>query len=200
VADITEGTVFGLGIAQVIDLGSFGIASSAAVGIAKANATSFAGSVSSSAVVGTAKTNASVVPVGIDADNTVLGSPQLDASFTFTGISSGVQFGDADTVATVFIIPGPVDPSNDFGTVNVIREGWLFRPPVNTYQWRLFKEYEGVSLLREDGVWSEVQHPDLERTLAAQLYLAGGRDHFVDDTTRAELIALGYTVTEELIP
>jgi hypothetical protein len=118
------------------------------------------------------------------------------------GIASGEAFGDADTLATVFIIPGPYDPTNEFGVVNVVRKGWLFRTPRTTYQWRIppFKEYEGISLLRESGVWSEVQHPDLERTLAADVYLGGGRDHFVDDTVKAELVALGYTVTEEIIP
>jgi len=53
--------------------------------------------------------------------------------------------------------------------------------------------------LKEDGVWSEVAHPDLERTRSAQIYLGGGRDHFLDDATKTELVALGYTVTEEII-
>ena len=116
-----------------------------------------------------------------------------------TGIASAEAFGDADTLATVFIIPGPYDPTNDFGNATATKKGWIFRPPVNTYQWRLFKEYEGISLLKENGVWSEVAHPDLERTRSAQKYLAGGRDHVVGDALKAELVALGYTVTEEFV-
>jgi hypothetical protein len=116
-----------------------------------------------------------------------------------TGIASAVQFGDADTLATVFIIPGPVDPSNDFGNATATKKGWVFRPPVSTYQWRLFKEYEGISLLKESGTWTEVAHPDLERTRNADLYLGGGRDHVVSTSLKTELEGLGYTVTEEIV-
>ena len=70
---------------------------------------------------------------------------------------------------------------------------------MNTYKWRLFKEYEGISLLKENGTWSEVAHPDLPRTKAAEKYLAGGRDHVVGDALKAELVALGYTVTQEVV-
>ena len=176
-----------------------GIATSEAYGSPQADASIALVGLPSTVAFGVTEAFTSMNPSGF-ASTGAVGTPSTTAAMQPTGVASGVQFGDADTVATVFIIPGPVDPSNDFGTVTVTRNGWVFRTPRTTYQWRLFKEYEGVSLLREDGVWSEVQHPDLERTLAAQLYLAGGRDHFVDDTTRAELIALGYTVTEELIP
>jgi len=199
VSDITEGTVFGLGVAQVINLDSFGVASSVVLGTARDRRFHFPASALSTGSVGSAKTLLPLSPTGVAAGGGI-GTPRLTVLMSPDGVASTEAFGDADTVATVFIIPGPVDPSNDFGTVTVTRNGWVFRTPRTTYQWRLFKDYEGVSLLREDGVWSEVQHPDLERTLAAQLYLSGGRDHFVDDTTKAELIALGYTVTEELIP
>ena len=197
--DITEGTVFGLGIAQVIDLDSYGIASGVTFGTAETVATSYPASVPSSAAVGSAKSNAAVVPVGIDADVTVVGSPQLNAFVSPTGLASALQFGDADTLATVFIIPGPVDPSNDFGNATATKKGWVFRPPVSTYQWRLFKEYEGISLLKESGTWSEVAHPDLERTRNADLYLGGGRDHVVSTSLKTELEGLGYTVTEEIV-
>jgi len=92
-----------------------------------------------------------------------------------------------------------VDPSNDFGNAVATKKGWIFRPPVNTYQWRLFKEYEGISLLKENGTWSEVAHPDLERTRNATRYLGGGRDHVVSTSLKAELEGLGYTVTEEIV-
>jgi hypothetical protein len=199
VVDITEGTVFGLGIAQTIVLDSYGIPSGVTFGTAETVATVYPSSALSVSAVGTAKTNAAVGPVGIDADATVVGSPQLNASVTFSGLSSGVQFGDVETLATVFIIPGPVDPSNDFGDAVVTKKGWIFRPPVNTYQWRLFKEYEGISLLEENGTWSEVAHPDLERTRNATRYLGGGRDHVVSTSLKTELEGLGYTVTEEIV-
>jgi len=177
-----------------------GVAAGGGIGTPALEAEMSPAGLPSSASVGTAYAFNSIFPQGIAAGSGAVGTPSTTAAMQPTGLASGVQFGDADTVATVFIIPGPVDPSNDFGTVNVIRKGWLFRPPVNTYQWRLFKEYEGISLLKEDGVWSEVAHPDLERTRTAQIYLGGGRDHFVDDATKAELISEGYTVTEEIIP
>ena len=99
----------------------------------------------------------------------------------------------------MFIVPGPFDPSNDFGTAVATKRGFIFRTPVNTYTWRLFKEYEGISLLKENGVWSEVAHPDLERTRTDERYLAGGRDHVVSTTLKAELEGLGYTVTDEVV-
>ena len=176
-----------------------GIATSEAYGSPQADASIALTGLPSTLAFGATEAFTSMNPTGF-ASTGAVGTASLTAAMQPTGVASAVQFGDADTLATVFIIPGPVDPSNDFGTVNVIRNGWLFRPPVNTYQWRLFKEYEGISLLKENGVWSEVAHPDLERTRSAQVYLAGGRDHFVDDATKAELIAEGYTVTEEIIP
>jgi hypothetical protein len=115
------------------------------------------------------------------------------------GFAEATQLGDPSTVVTLVIVPGAIDPSDGFGDATVTKKGWIFRPPRNTYQWRLFKEYEGISLLKEDGVWSEVAHPDLERTRAAQVYLAGGRDHVLGDALKAELIAEGYTVTEEFV-
>ena len=141
----------------------------------------------------------SMKPSGFDASGSGVGTQKTNAVLAPAGIASTAAFGDLDTLATVFIIPGPVDPSNDFGDAVATKKGWVFRPPVNTYQWRLFKEYEGISLLKESGVWSEVAHPDLERTRSAQKYLAGGRDHVVGDALKAELIAEGYTVTEEFV-
>lgn len=175
-----------------------GVASAVVFGTAQADATVVAVGVASPGAVGTAYAFHVLRPVGISAGST-FGTAQLNASVSLAGVASTVAFGDADTLATVFIIPGPVDPSNDFGNATATKKGWIFRPPVNTYQWRLFKEYEGISLLKESGVWSEVAHPDMERTRAAQRYLAGGRDHVVGDALKAELVALGYTVTEEFV-
>jgi len=94
-----------------------------------------------------------------------------------------------------------VDPSNDFGNPVATKYGWIFRTPRNTYQWRVppYKEYEGISLLKESGAWVEVAHPDLERTLTATKYLAGGRDHVVSDTLKADLVCAGYSVTTEIV-
>lgn len=153
----------------------------------------------SAAVVGAPTAFISMNPDGIDAGTGDVGEPRISFVMYPDGVASAAVFGDVDTLATVFIIPGPVDPSNDFGDAVVTKKGWVFRTPVNTYQWRLFKEYEGISLLKESGTWSEVAHPDLERTRAADLYLAGGRDHVVSTSLKTELEGLGYTVTEEIV-
>jgi len=153
----------------------------------------------STATVGTAVAFISMNPDGIDAGTGDLGEPRISFVMYPDGIASTAAFGDADTLATVFIIPGPIDPSNDFGDPQVTRKGWIFRPPTIQLGWRFQKRYEGVSVLKEDGVWSEISHPDLSRTLTADIYLAGGRDHIVDDDLKAELIAEGYTVTEEYV-
>lgn len=174
------------------------IAGTAAVGTAQANAKVNPTGMPSGASVGNTEAFTSMNPSGFTSAGSV-GSPSLTPVMSPTGIAGSEQFGDADTLATVFIIPGPVDPSNDFGNAVVTKKGWIFRPPVSTYQWRLFKEYEGISLLKESGVWSEVAHPDLERTRNAQKYLAGGRDHVVSTSLKAELEGLGYTVTEEIV-
>ena len=177
-----------------------GIAGSSALGtgktVVKAQPTQ---GLPSAAAFGTTTAFTSMNPSGFSATGGGLGTPSLTMVMSPDGIAPTEAFGDADTLATVFIIPGPVDPSNDFGIPVATKKGWIFRTPKNTYQWRLFKEYEGISLLKESGVWSEVAHPDLERTRAAQKYLAGGRDHVVSTSLKSELEALGYSVTEEFV-
>jgi hypothetical protein len=113
------------------------------------------------------------------------------------GVSSGVAFGDPDIVATVFVIPGPIDPSNDFGDTTILMKRLIFRPPTQTLGWGWYKRYEGVSLLKKDGVWSEVPWPTNEETQEASVYLGGGRDHAVSTALAAELVGEGYSVTEE---
>ena len=176
-----------------------GIAAPGSLGQPQVNAQVTTQGVPSGSGVGTPTAFTSMNPTGFSATGGGLGTPSVVMVMAPTGIASAEAFGDADTLATVFIIPGPYDPTNDFGNATATKKGWIFRPPVNTYQWRLFKEYEGISLLKESGVWSEVAHPDLERTRSAQKYLAGGRDHVVGDALKAELIAEGYTVTEEFV-
>lgn len=176
-----------------------GVAGSEAFGTARADAAIELTGVPGSVAFGAAGAFTSMNPSGFDASGSGVGTQKLNAVMAPAGIVSAVAFGDADTLATVFIIPGPVDRSNDFGNAVATKKGWIFRPPRNEYQWRLFKEYEGVSLLKENNSWSEVAHPDLERTRTAQRYLAGGRDHVVGDSLKAELIAEGYTVTEEIV-
>jgi hypothetical protein len=184
--------------ALTVSLSPDGIAGSEAFGTAQADAQVDPTGIPSGAAVGPPEAFTSMNPTGFTSAGSV-GSPSLTATMAPTGIASAVQFGDADTLATVFIIPGPVDPSNDFGNAVATKKGWIFRPPVSTYQWRLFKEYEGISLLKENGTWTEVAHPDLERTRNADKYLGGGRDHVVSTSLKAELEGLGYTVTEEIV-
>ena len=181
------------------DMFPTGIASTAAVGSTQVDATVAVSGVASSAAVGVPSAAKVMSPTGI-ASSSAVGSPSAVLVMSPVGVASGLQLGATSIDTTVLVYPQPVTSQESFGPVTVTRKGWLFRPPVNTYQWRLFKEYEGISLLKENGVWSEVAHPDLERTRTAEVYLGGGRDHFVDDVIRAELIAEGYTVTEEIIP
>lgn len=177
-----------------------GVASGVAVGTAATAATVSLTGLASSAAFGTASAFTSMNPSSAVSSGAV-GSPASAASIELSGLPSGVAFGDADTLATVFIIPGPVDPSNDFGNAVVTKIGFIFRTPRNTYQWRVppYKEYEGISLLKESGVWVEVAHPDIERTRNATYYLGGGRDHVLSTGLKDELVAEGYTVTEEVV-
>jgi len=184
----------------VYPLAPTGIAGSSAVGTAKTVVKMQpTEGLPSGAGFGTTTAFTSMNPSGFSATGGGLGTPSVALVMAPVGVAGTEAFGDADTLATVFIIPGPFDPSNDFGNATATKKGWVFRPPVNTYQWRLFKEYEGISLIKEDGVWSEVAHPDLERTRSAEKYLAGGRDHVVSDSLKADLVAAGYSVTTEIV-
>lgn len=139
----------------------------------------------------------SMNPTGIDATGGGPGSPGTVAEIAVTGLSSGEQFGDPSILATVFVIPGPVDPSNDFGDTRVIQRRLIFRPPTQTLGWGWYKRFEGISLIKKDGVWSEVPWPTVQETLEADVYLAGGRDHAVSTSLAAELISEGYSISEE---
>lgn len=185
--------------ALLATLSPSGVSSSGAVGTAKTTAAASASGIPSASVLGDATAFISMGPAGIDAATGAVGSPSLNLVMSPTGISGSEQFGDADTLATVFIIPGPFDPSNDFGDPVVTKRGWIFRNPTIQLGWRFQKRYEGVSLLKENGVWVEVSHPDMPRTLAAQRYLPGGHDHVVSDSLKAELVSAGYTVTDEVV-
>lgn len=136
-------------------------------------------------------------PTGIDATGGGPGTPGTDAAIAVTGLSSGEAFGDPSILATVFVVPGPVDPSNDFGDTRVMQKRLIFRPPTQTLGWGWYKRFEGISLIKKDGVWSEVPWPTVQETTEADIYLAGGRDHAVSTTLAAELISEGYSISEE---
>lgn len=172
--DITEGSVFPLGIGpnKLVD----GVPGSLTVGSPSTNAGMEPDGVASGVSFGTAKTSVVIYP---------------------DGIASGLTFGDTSTDATVLVVPGPVDPSNDFGNPVVIQKRLIFRPPTQTLGWGWYKRFEGISLIKKDGVWSEVPWPTVQETLDADIYLAGGRDHAVSTSLAAELIGEGYTISEE---
>lgn len=178
-----------------------GVASGFALGLPQVNVKAPVYGVGSGADVGLPVAFTSMNIAGFSAAGGGPGSPSLAMVMNPDGVASGAVFGDADTLVTVFIVPGPVDPSNDFGDAVVTKYGWVFRGPRNVYQWRMppLKEYEGISLVKESGVWTEVAHPDLERTLSAQKYLPGGHDHVVSTSLKDELIGAGYTVTSEVV-
>ena len=176
-----------------------GVAGSATTGSPSTTAYAPASGIPSGAVLGDVTAFISMGPAGIDAATGDLGQPSVSMVMSPTGIAGSEQFGETDTLATVFIIPGPFDPTNDFGDAIVTKRGWVFRNPTIQLGWRFQKRYEGVSLLKENGAWVEVSHPDLERTRAAEKYLPGGHDHVVSNSLKAELIAAGYTVTDEIV-
>ena len=174
-----------------------GIAGTETFGTAVTTADMNPDGVGSSVQFGTASMFISMNPDGIDAEGGGTGAPATTATIGLTGIASGETFGDTDILATVFVIPGPVDPSNDFGNPIVTQRRLIFRPPTQTLGWGWYKRFEGISLIKKDGVWSEVPWPTNQDTLEADIYLAGGRDHAVSTTLAAELISEGYTISEE---
>jgi len=175
-----------------------GVASSAVLGTAQLNIrVASTQGIPSTLQFGTATAFISMNPTGIDAEGGGLGTPSAQQVMSPTGVSSGETFGDTDILATVFVIPGPVDPSNDFGNPIVTQKRLIFRPPTQTLGWGWYKRFEGISLIKKDGAWSEVPWPTNQDTLEADIYLAGGRDHAVSTTLAAELISEGYTISEE---
>jgi len=175
-----------------------GVASSAALGTAQLNIrVAPTQGIPSTLQFGTTTAFISMNPTGIDAEGGGLGTPSAQQVMSPTGVSSGETFGDTDILATVFVIPGPVDPSNDFGNPIVTQKRLIFRPPTQTLGWGWYKRFEGISLIKKDGAWSEVPWPTNQDTLEADIYLAGGRDHAVSTTLAAELISEGYTISEE---
>jgi hypothetical protein len=174
-----------------------GIASTETFGTAVTTADMNPDGVGSAGQVGTPSAFNIIKPTGIDAEGGGTGTPTTTAIIHPTGIPGGETFGDTDILATVFVIPGPVDPSNDFGNPIVTQKRLIFRPPTQTLGWGWYKRFEGISLIKKDGAWSEVPWPTNQDTLEADIYLAGGRDHAVSTTLAAELISEGYTISEE---
>lgn len=167
------------------------------IGTAQANLTFLpVGSYPPATRFGTPQANASSTAAGIESTLSV-GEPHLNKVMRYVGIGSAAAVGEPASATTCK--PGSAVSVNGFGDPLVTKRGWIFRPPTIVLGWRFQKRYEGVSLLKEAGVWSEVSHPDLERTRAAQNYLAGGRDHVVSDGLKAELVGAGYSVTEEIV-
>ena len=175
-----------------------GIAGTETFGTAQADTNMNPTGIGSGVQFGTTEAFTSMNPFGFDASGGGTGTPSTNATIGLTGIASGETFGDTDILATVFVIPGPVDPSNDFGNPTVIQKRLIFRPPTQTLGWGWYKRFEGISLIKKNGVWSEVPWPTIQETLDADVYLAGGRDHAVSTTLAAELINEGYTISEEV--
>ena len=156
--------------------------------------------IASTLVFGVNGTGIYVEPDGIDADTEAFGTPVATTVLRPSGTASTLAIGDVRFTTLLEADATGLGSTIEFGTTQVINRRLLFRTPRNTYQWRLFKEYEGISLLKENGVWSEVAHPDLERTKAAEIYLGGGRDHVLSNALLSELQAAGYPYIEEIVP
>lgn len=62
---------------------------------------------------------------------------------------------------------------------------------------RLFSRYRlvrGISVLKTDGVYTEVRYPSSEEVEEADVAYIGGYSYTVDATEKAALEAAGYTV------
>ena len=151
-----------------------------------------------SGATGQPKTVVAVALSGV-AGATSAGTPSVILVASPSTVSSSLALGLVSVDNSAAVFPVSVREFTSMGMPQMINRRFVLRTPRNTYQWRLFKEYEGISLLKENGVWSEVAHPDLERTKAAEIYLGGGRDHVLSDELRAELAALGYPSIEEIV-
>ena len=180
--------------------GATGIASTLAFGTPQLNTVISPTGIASTVAFGVPNPSVNVAPTGISASTGVVGTPSLVTIVRPSGTGSTLAFGTVEFIARIFVDPQDLSSTIEFGAAQVINRRRIFRTPRNTYQWRLFKEYEGISLLKENGVWSEVAHPDLERTKAAEIYLGGGRDHVLSNALLSELQAAGYPYIEEIVP
>jgi hypothetical protein len=53
---------------------------------------------------------------------------------------------------------------------------------------------KGITVLKNDGVYTEIRYPSSEEWVAADIAYLGGIDYEVDATEKAALEAAGYTV------
>lgn len=83
---------------------------------------------------------------------------------------------------------------------------YYFSPPTEEYgpagPGRLFYRYKltrGITVLRTQGVWSEVRFPNQDQTTAAEWVFWGGYKNPISDIQRQQLIQQGYGsyITEE---
>lgn len=136
-------------------------------------------------------------PVGIDAEGGGPGDPSLSAEINPNGLASTIQFGTAETLKTIFVNPIGAPVGNRFGDTTIRMRRLIFRPPTQTLGWGWYKRFEGISLIKKNGTWEEIPWPTVQETLEADIYLGGGRDHAVSTALAAELIAEGYSISEE---
>lgn len=156
--------------------------------------------IAGTSIVGSPRLNVKTAPTGISGSPTV-GTAKVRLTVNPGTITGSTSMGEAYVDNARVAFPASIEGFTPVGNPQVVNRRFVFRTPRNTYQWRVppYKEYEGISLLKENGVWSEVAHPDLERTLNADIYLGGGRDHLLSDGLRVELDAAGYPSIEEIV-
>lgn len=58
--------------------------------------------------------------------------------------------------------------------------------------WRFYQLYEGVSLVKLDGVWHEMLYPAQDDLILAEVYFLGGHNHTISDEMADELREAGY--------
>lgn len=146
---------------------------------------------------GTPTAFTSINPSGIDAEGGGPGDPTIALTINPDGVASTLVFGSPDTIKTMFIAPIGAPVGNRFGDTTIRMRRLIFRPPTQTLGWGWYKKFEGISLIKKDGTWEEIPWPTVQETLEADIYLGGGRDHAVSTALAAELIAEGYSISEE---
>jgi hypothetical protein len=216
--DITEFPVFSLGQGEHVTGEPDGIPSGATIGTPALNAVVNPDGVASSATVGTVQVNVGVSVDSVESATVVgwatvasgailypdtvtgavtVGEPRIAFPLRPTGIDAGSSIGTPQVNAT--INPDGKASTVTFGVPFVRGKALIFRGPTNLYKYRLWGEYEGISLLKKDGAWLEVSHPSDIQIDAADTYLGGGRDHRVSTSLAAELVGEGYTIVEEYV-
>jgi hypothetical protein len=76
-------------------------------------------------------------------------------------------------------------------TTPTVSEGPLAESPL----FRRFRLTRGISVIKKDGIYTEVRYPSSEETTDADIFYLGGGTYEVSASEATDLQAAGYTVT-----